>query len=215
MTEENQLIPSDIGGGPLASFDDMVASGDYLSRFQLFGAKSDAVAEGLIPQAHYGLVKDDNITDIGEEVDVIIVGWRAKALDTSGDELIIDYDPKSQVFSDIKEQSQVKDSGRMYGPEFLLWLPEQEVFTTFYMSSKTARREAKKVLPLVGKAATFKCRLITTAKYKWHAPLVFPCSAPLVAPPEDKARAEWAKFSNPPKSDVEVADDDSTDTRDR
>ncbi|HDZ14088.1 hypothetical protein LCGC14_0646460 [marine sediment metagenome] len=218
MTEDNQnqLIPKDIVSGDLSTnFDDIVASGDYLGRLQLFGSKSDAVAEGSISAAHYGLVKDDEITDLGEEIDVILVGWRPKALDTSGDSLIIDHDANSSVFAEIKERSGIRDSGCMYGPEFLVWLPEQAVFATYYMSSKTARREAKKVLPLVGKAATFKCHLIETAKYKWHGPLVFPCSAPMVALSEDKVRAEWAKFINPPKSDVEVAEDKSTDTRAR
>ncbi len=219
MTEENQLVPSDITSGALAeTFDDIVKSGNYLGRLQLFGSKSDAVAEGRIPAAHYGFVHDDDITDLGEEVDLVIIGWRAKALDTSGDALIIDFNSKSEIFADIKARSGSRDSGCMFGPEFLVYLPEQDVFATYYMSSKTARREAKKVVPLVGKAATLKCHLIDppASKYKWHAPLVFPCSAPMKAPPEDKLREEWAKFSNPPKSDVEVADDSAdTDKRAR
>ena len=214
MTEENQLIPQDLKDSPLSTdFSDIVASGDYLGRLQLFGAKSNAVAQGDIPMGHYGLVKDDVITDLGDEIDIIIIGWRPKALDTSGDDLIIDHDAKSDIFAEIKERSGVKDSGCMYGPEFLIWLPEQSVFATFYMGNKTARREAKKVLPLVGKAVTLKCHLIETGKHKWHGPLAFPCSTPLVVPHEDKVRAEWAKFINPPKSDIEVADDDDGDSK--
>ncbi len=217
MTEENQLIPSDLAGGALAeTFDDIVKSGDYLGRLQLFGSKSDACATGEIGIGHWGLVRGDDITDLSGEDDIIIIGWRAKALDTSGDALIIDFDSKSDTFADIKGRAGTRDSGCMFGPEFLVYLPEQAVFATYYMSSKTARREAKKVVALEGKAATFKCRLIETPKYKWHGPVVLPCSAPVIAPPEDKVRAEWAKFANPPKSDVEVADDsDSTDTRAR
>jgi len=217
MTEENQLVPQDLTGGALAdTFADIVKSGGYIGRIQLFGSKSDACATGQIGIGHWGLVLDDNITDLGEQTDLVIVGWRAKALDTSGEALIIDFDPKSDTFADIKGRSGTRDSGCMFGPEFLVWLPEQEVFATYYMSSKTARREAKKVVSLVGKAATFKCHLIETAKYKWHGPLAFPCSAPVKAPAEDEVRAEWAKFVNPPKSGVEVAgDSDNTETRAR
>ena len=208
MVEENQLVPQDIVNAQLAeSFDSIMSSEDYLGRLQLFGSKSDAVATGEIPMGHYGLVRDDVITDLGEEIDVIIINRRAKALDTSGDALIIEFDVTSAIFAEIKERSKVKDSGCMYGPEFLIWLPQQEVFVTYYMSSKTARREAKKVVHFAGKAATLKCHLIDSGKYKWHGPLIFQCSVPLAAPPADKIRAEWAKFIDPPKSDVEVAED--------
>ena len=204
----NDLIPQ--VGGKLAnadSFKEVVSSGDYLSRFQLFGSKTDAVAEGRIAVAHYGLVKDDDIIDLGPEVDVIIVTWRPKAVQT-GNDFVISYDTQSEVFQKIKAMSSVRDSGAMYGPEFLLWIPDAGVFTAFHMNSKTSRREAKKVAPLIGKACTFKARLITTPKYKWHGPVAIPCSADLTPPAEDALRAEADKFLNPPEPEIEVAPDD-------
>ncbi len=198
--------------GALASadaFSEVVSSGDYLSRFQLFGSKTDAVAEGRIPVAHYGLVKDDEITDLGAEVDVIIITWRPKAVQT-GNDFVISHDTKSEVFQTIKAMSSVRDSGAMYGPEFLLWIPDAGVFTAFHMNSKTSRREAKKVAPLIGKACTFKARLIDppTSKYKWHGPVAIPCSAALTPPSEDALRAEADKFLNPPESEIEAAPED-------
>jgi len=213
---ENQLVPQDLTGGPLAqSFESVVAGADYLPRFQLFSSKSDACAEGKIVGGHYGLVKDDIITDLGAEISVLVVSWRAKAVQTGGEALIIDYDHNSAMFNDIKTRSGEQDSGCMYGPEFLLWLPELGTFATYHMNSKTARREAKKLGPLLGGAVTLKCRLIETARFKWHGPVVLPCSTPMTAPPEDVMRAEWTKFQNPPATGAELADDDGKGNRAR
>lgn len=203
---ENQLVPQDLQGGALAkSYDDVVAGADYLPRFQLFGSKSDACTEGRIGIGHYGLVKDDVITDLGTELNVIFVTWRPKAVQT-GENLIIVYDVQDSVFSDIKENSGKPNSGAMYGPEFLIWVPDAGTFATYHMNSKTARREAKKLEPLIGRAVTMKCRLIDppNSKFKWHGPVVLPCSTPLDPPPDELMRAEHAKFQNPPKSDVEL-----------
>ncbi len=207
----NELVPQDIGG-PLANadeFKDVVSSGDYLSRFQLFGAKTDAVAEQKIAMGHYGVVKDDEITDLGEEVDAVIITWRSKAVQT-GDDFLICHDVKNELFQKIKALSSVQDSGCMYGPEFLLWIPDPGIFTAYHMNSKTARREAKKMGPLIGKAATLKCRLIDppTSKYKWHGPVVLPCSVPLSVPDEATLREVATKFRNPETPEPEAAPED-------
>ena len=213
---EGQLIPQDIVGGALVpdgTFGSIVSGGDYLPRFQLFGSKSDACAEGKIGIGHYGLVKDDVITDLTPEVDIIIVSWRPKAIQ-SGDDFLIDYYPdvdekgniQNPIFKRIVELSGVKDSGCMYGPEFLVWIPSANSFATYHLNSKTGRREARNMEPLLGKAATLKCRLIEQGKYKWHGPVVIPCSTSLDTPSEEDIREEWTKFQNPPKNEVEVVE---------
>jgi len=212
MPESNQLVPQDMVGGPLAKadeFDGMTTSGEYLPRFQLFGSKSDACAEGKIPIGHYGLVKDDEITDLGEEVDLVIVSWRPKAIKLGGDMPITVFDTQSELFQEIKRQSGVKDSGCMYGPEFLVWIPDAGVFAHYHMNSKTARREAKKMRPLIGNAATLKCHLIDppTSKYKWHGPVVLPCSTPLNMPNDELLREQYTRFQNPPEPVIEVAEE--------
>ena len=219
---EGSLIPQDCVGGALApegSFDSIVSSGDYLPYLQLFGSKSDACAQGKIGIGHYGLVKDKQITDISPEVDLVIVSWRPKAVQ-SGDEFLVDFHPEivdgeitNTLFKKIVDLSNVRDSGCMYGPEFLLWIPSANTFATYHMNSKTGRREARNMQPLIGKAATLKCHLIEQGKYKWHGPLVIPCSSPLDMPPEDEIREQYAKFQNPPRNEMEVADDNDTRAR--
>lgn len=202
----NDLIPQEIAG-PLAKYelDDVVSSAStFLPRLQLFGGKSNACAEGKIGIGRYGIVRDDVITDLGPEVDALVICWRPKAMDT-GDNVLVTHEPDSDLYKQLKEQSTVKDSGCMYGPEFLLWIPSQAAFVTYFMSSKTARREARKMKPLLRKAASFKCKLIETVKYKWHGPVIVPCSTPLELPDPGDIQVEVEKFMNPPEPQVEAA----------
>ncbi|GAF67401.1 unnamed protein product [marine sediment metagenome] len=215
-----ELVPQDITGGPLAKegeFDNIVTGGDYLPRLSLCSAKSDACAEGKIAINHYGLMKDDAIVDLGLEVDLVFISWRSKAVQ-SGDDFIICYTPDfdaggvvtNPLFKKIMAQAGVRDSGAMYGPEFLVYVPAANTFATLHMNSKTSRREAKNIKPLLGKAATLKSKLIDppNSKFKWQGIVTIPCSSPLEVPDEAVIRDEWTKFQNPPENEVEVATDD-------
>ncbi len=221
---EGTLVPQDIVGGeltPEGTFDSIVSGGDYLPALRLFGSKSDACAEGKIGIGHYGLVRDDVITDLGPEIDVVIISWRPKAVRT-GDDFLIDYHPEiingqitNLIFKQIVDSAGKKDSGCMYGPEYLVWIPSANTFALLHMNSKTNRREARNMKPLHGKAATLKCRLIEQGKYKWHGIVTIGCSAALEMPPEDEVREQWAKFQNPPRNEVEVADEGEGEERAR
>lgn len=207
----NELIPADITGkNELVDFDNVTTSGDaaYLQRLQLFSSKSDACTEGKIGIGRWGLVNDSAITDLGSEVDLVVLAYRAKALSIDGDTIITDYDAQSETFAAIREKSFEKDSGCMYGPEFLVYVPSVSVFATYFASSKTARREAKTIRPLIGLAATFKSRLIEKGRWKWHGPVVLPCSTPMDFPDMEIIVKQIEKFKNPPKNEVEVAEED-------
>lgn len=213
----NQLVPLDPNDKELVNFDDVASNTTiYLPRLQLFGSKSAACAEEKIGIGRWGLVNDDVITDLGVAVDVIILAFRPKALDTSGDTVVNNHDATSETYASIRERSGVKDSGCMYGPEFLVFIPSEKAFATYFASSKTARRESKKIRPLMGCGATLKCKLIAPpgSKWKWHGPVVLPCSAPLDVPDLKIIKAEKEKFLNPPVSDIEVVDE-SEDKRER
>jgi len=212
MKEPHQLVPADLKEGALTreeDYADMTTTTAYLPRFQLCAANSNACIDGKIGIGRYGLVKDDEITDLGEEVDVLVINWRSKAVDVGGDAPINVFDPKSDLFIDIKARSGVKDSGCMYGPEFLIWIPSVSSFALYHMNSKTARREAKKMPPFIGCAATLRIKLIDPpgVKYKWHGPVLGPCSAPMDAPPEDELRKQYAIFNDPPAPELEPVDE--------
>lgn len=215
MTTENALVPVDVlgadDGGALA----VASASSFLPRVQLFGGNSDACKEGRIPIGQYGLVAGkDDLEILGPEVDVLVLAGRAKALQT-GSSIISVYDHNDPVFKQIQADSDVKDSGAMFGPEYLLWVPQSDSYATFFMSSKTARRESKAIHALIGFAATLKAKLINGEKYKWHGPVVVKCTAPtFTVPGADLMREQIAKFKNPPKSKIEAAGS-SSESRER
>lgn len=209
---ENELIPAESVGDLAPQMDDkqlaaVSASGDFLPRLQLFGGNSDAVKKQQIPIAHYGLVRGkDTIEDLGAEVDVLVVCGRPKALRIADDGTIVTkFDPNDDQFKKIMEDSNIQDSGCMYGPEFMLYVPDAQSFATFFMSSKTARRVAAAVHQRVRKAATLKAELIETKKYSWHGPVCVPCSTPLTPPSAEDIQAAIKKFMAAKESSVEVA----------
>jgi len=207
--EENALIPADAVGGALEKFDDAIfkaatKSGDYLPRLQLMTAASEKCKKNEFPINHYALIRDQNHQDLGETVDILLVTWRPKALEI-GDEVISVFKADHPEFLRIQDKSGEKDSGCMYGPEFLVYIPAVKEFATFFCGSKSSRREAPNVKALMRKAATLKSRFVETKKYKWFTPAVTPCSTPFEAPDMEQLAKEVQKFNNPPETTVEVA----------
>lgn len=191
-------------------FDQIAKSSQFLGRVMLMGSNSSLVQEGKMPLGHYAFIPSQNIfQDLSNEVDVLVCAWRPKAMDVSGDEIISSFKVDSPIFKEIVEKSGVKDSGCMYGPEFLLYIKSIKSFATYFMSSKTSRREAPNLKSLMGKAATLKSRFIVPPKsrYKWHGPVVVPCSTPFEIPSIDVLKEEISKFSTPKEEEREPADE--------
>ena len=219
---DNQLIPIDtLGGGAIATvpenFDDLVGGANYLPRIQLYGANSGAVKEDKIGQGRFGLVlSKDDITDLGKTFDCIPLGVRLKAMEI-GEEIVNTYDHQSDEFKRIQAMADEPDSGCMWGGEFLLWLPSQQKFALYFLSSKSARREAKPLRGQLGRGTTIEANLVKWKKYSWHAPKVMGCSTPLQTPDPDKMRAELERFNNPVSNVPErvEADEAAATSRDR
>lgn len=200
------------GGGLIPNFaptapekkkelESLSAGGNWLPRLALFGGNSDAAKEGKIPIGHYGLVTGkDQLAVLGPEVDVLVISWRPTAIDTSGDTVVSSHDKDSDLFKRIQEQADnVKDSGCMYGPEFLIWIPSLKKYATFLLGSKSFRREAMPLSQLMSKAATLKAKLVSTDRFKWHVPVTMACTTPFGELPDLEDIKEKAEsFNNPP-----------------
>lgn len=204
------------GGGiqPSGKFDDamfekVAASGSYLPRLQMYGSNSTMVKEGKIGMAHYGLVKGkDQVTDLGKSVDLLALEWRPKAMDVKGEDIITAFDPEDPEFLRIQELSDVQDSGCMCGPEFLVYIPSLKMFATLYMSSKSARREAKAIRTRLGYPSTLGTEFIKGKRYSWHAIACSQCSTPFEFPDDEELADVKEKFLNPPKQEVEKIQSD-------
>jgi hypothetical protein len=186
-------------------FDKFVSS--YLPRLQLFDSNSNACKQGLMQIGEYGLVQNNNHIPLGKEVKCWILSMRFKAMDIN-DGVKSYFNPKNPEFVRIMGKSSVQNTGCLCGPEFLVYLPDQDKFATFYMSSKTMRREAQNVKPLRNKACLLRTRLIEKKPYSWWGAVATTCTTPLQAPPNDRLQEELQKFNNPPETEVEKITDE-------
>lgn len=213
------LNPTELGQskyGDNSAFLEIASGSSYLPRLMLMNATSELVKEGKINQGHYALVTSkERVEDMTKEVSILVLGWRPKALVIGEKDVKSFYNPKSAEFIATSKRADTEiNSGCLYGPEFLIYVPMTGQFATFFMSSKTARREAPQLRPLIGKAATLKSTLIKGKKNSWFGPIVTTCSAPLNGYDQEEAKAQLRTFNNPPElaeekaENVEVAADD-------
>lgn len=190
--------------------------GDFLPRLQLMTSNSDQCKDGSFQVNHYGLVKGKNIEDLGESIDILVLTFRPKAIEM-GETTICVYDPKpingraTGEFARIAEKSEIPNSGCMFGPEFLVWIPSTKEFATFFMGSKSARNESPNVKRLLGKAATLKSQKLQNSRFVWYSPLATPCSTPFELPGTAALAEVVQKFNNPPESEVEKVEPKETD----
>ncbi|MCI0564799.1 MAG: hypothetical protein MN733_40550 [Nitrososphaera sp.] len=196
---------------------------EFLPRIQLV-TKGKYVDKGKISPGHYGVPDgDDDITDLGESIDILPLAVRDKALDTTEDPPLAVFDAEDPVFQDIAERAGEKDSGCMFGPSFLVFERNSGKFYEFFCGNKSGRMEAGKFsnyLPVSEAEAeqfgikaqppqplTLRAKYIERPRYSWHAPQVTKCSTPFTnLPAIEKVVDEITKFLNPKAADVEVAE---------
>lgn len=234
----NQNFPMSVHTQDDKTWGDVVAAGSFLPYISLYGGNSNACKEGAIRIGHFGLVRQkDKIEDLTSSFNALAIAWRYKAMQI-GDGIISNYNPKSDAFLTIKEKSEIKDSGCMYGIEFLFWVPElpARCFATYYCNSKTSRREAQNIRPFCPRPAnlqlitpefpngdpgqgpqplTLKTNLIKTEKYTWHGPVATQCSIQFALPTVEEIIEQATKFANPKESEVEIVKPGEKPTRDR
>jgi hypothetical protein len=198
----------DVGSTNVQKFNDkdfdVLRSGSYLPRLQLMTSNSEKCKAGEFPINHYALVQDQSHADLGLSVDVLVIAWRPKAM-SIGDQVVSAYDHESELFKSIQEKAEQPNSGSMWGYEYLIWLPGVKKFSTFFMGSKSARREAPQVKARLGKAATLSSKKIETSSFTWFAPKCSDCSTPFEMPEREAFAHEVERFNNPVKTEVEVA----------
>jgi hypothetical protein len=211
MSEDKALIPVDatnqLQKWTDEDFQKVVTSGSYLPRLQLMTANSEPCKTGEFPINHYALVRDKVYQDLGLTVDILLIAWRPKSLDMGGEIVIAEYNPESDPFKAIVEKAEIKDSGCMYGPEYLVWIPSTKSFALFFMGSKSARRESPNLNSRLLKASTLKSKKIETTSYTWYCPQVTPCRTPFEIPDQEDVKEQVQKFNNPPQQEIQKVED--------
>ena len=196
----------------------------WLPRLQLFGSNAQ-VKQGKIGPGQWGIPRGDEVEDLGREIDVLVVGYRMKALDTNGEENVVSYDPTDEVYKEIKATAAVYvagGSGCMEGPEFLLYV-RGFGFVTYFCMNKSAlvasgllkpflpinevKAAAAKCQPQGPQSATLGAKFIEKPRLSWWAPEVNKCSTPVECDIEDLIK-QLDRFLNPEVDENEIADDE-------
>jgi hypothetical protein len=170
-----------------------ISTTNNFKRLQLFGASSDEVKEGKFPMGNFGIVDNSEITNLGSSFNCYVVAWRPKAL-SIGEKLVFSYDIESPVFKDIMTSD---EDGNLYGPEFLLYIPNHD-FIPYFLCSKSGRYEAGAFRLNIGKVIELKAIFIKGTKFSWHAPKVVASNVPLeTMPSQDQMTIALNRFNNP------------------
>jgi hypothetical protein len=197
----NALIPTYNGETSVVTdcMDEMGGS-DFLPRLQLMTDASALVKGDKFTKNHYGLHAGGDPKDLGKDIDIIVCSVRAKALDTGSDDIMEVFDINSDAFADIKKRSFEKDSGCMYGPEFLVYIPAAKAFATFFCSSKTARNDAPTIegYRQAGKPCTLGSRFIEGKSFSWWAWKCTACPTVVTVPDAESFNKNMEQFLNPP-----------------
>lgn len=185
---------------------DKVAAGKFLARIQFMSSSSAPCKDGSFPVNHYALFKSKTPIDLTAEVDILVVSWRPKAL-RIGEAVLAFYDVENPEFKKIADESDTQDSGCMYGPEFLCYIPSMKEFATFFMGSKSSRNESPNMKALMGKGATLRSQKLSNKKYTWQSSQVVPCSTPFELPSMEEIKKVAETFNNPPVNEVETVEE--------
>jgi len=197
-----------------------ISKGDskFLPRLQLMTMRSTKVSVDGFPANHFAVVEGQTMQDIGESVDVLLIAWRPKALDTKGDDIITSYDPKfdadnkpTGIFKEIQDKAGIRDSGCMFGPEYLVYIPSAQKYATFFCGSITLRYEAPAFTTRLGNAATLRANLIKPKKSDpYFSTKVYDCTTVFDIPDSSEMKKITAEFLDPKEDGPEGATEAET-----
>lgn len=190
------------------AYEKLATASAFLGRLQLYD-KNKEVSKGLINPGEWGIPGGgDKITNLGKEIDMLILARRPKALDLSDtSDIITSYDPNSETFKDIERRSGGKDSGCMFGTSFLVFERNSKRFIEYFAGTKTTREASGDLYPFLPEkqpegttvlpAVTATSEVIEKGPYTWRGPIFRKCSTPVQMPPAAALEEELTKFLNP------------------
>lgn len=127
----------------------------YASRLQLC-SKGKLIDEGKVRPGSFAIIDGDNVVDLGKEITCIPLVVLDKALDVSGDEVVVAFGKDNPEYQRIAEASKTADSGCMFGPVFLVFETSTCQFLELFLNNKSGRNEADRIaayLPISEEAA--------------------------------------------------------------
>jgi hypothetical protein len=207
MTEENKetavTVAVDVNNTETALA--IAGSKGFLSRLQLMTSNTQVCKDGKFPINHFAIVEgSESFIDLGDRVAIHVYAHRALALEFGEtvmavyDAKIIDGKPTGEFARIAKKADGGPNSQAMYGVQFLLYVPSQKAFVTFFCGTKTLRNEIKAFLSKMNQDAMLIPKKIETKAHSWFTAVVTQCSEALDGPDEAVLADVIADFKNPP-----------------
>lgn len=234
---QNELIPADVFSGLPAnnfaddSYQDVATATEFLQRLQLL-SKGKYVDSRQAQGGDYAVIMDsETCRSLGDTIDILVFERRHKAIDMSDtDQVLVSYDPTSELYADIRERSAEKDSGCQYGVEFLVAERSTAKLYGFFFGTKSLRRVLNTMyayMPLSAEDVkrrkmadakphgplplTLKSKNVRVKTYSWFVPEFQDCSTPFTKdqlPAPEKIKEEIIKFRTPDKQESAVVAND-------
>jgi len=201
----------------------------YAPRLQLVATgNSKVVLEDKAKAGDFIIVDGDNCETIGKSINVVILGKLFKAVDRSGESVVVNFDPASEEYQRIAqaEADGGFESQCMHGPLYLAYNVDTEAFVELYLCSTSAKREegnldnyvpigpeqAKELGmdPRTPSLTTLNSRFVDGKKFKWFVfdTVAGPDSLDGVEPPAaELVNKACLNFYNQAKAE-EVEDED-------
>ena len=202
----------------------VTTAGDYLPYIQLMGSSSDLVKQSKFPMGHFAMMKGKDVIDLGDNLDVVILGWRPKAMEFASDGLVVAYNPENPEFIRIRDAALNGKRGFAFGAEYLVYMPDFDVVACYLLGNKSGRLESPNMIACFDQQRETNEYVVVEVKSDlaknkkgdtWHVPCVAPSESALTKMIQPDALAPiLEKFNNPKESEVETVEDDG-DTRAR
>jgi hypothetical protein len=204
LTNQNNGFPSLMN--PNASdevFDKLVRSA-FLPSIRIAQGNNEMVLEGKLNPGEIAVIRNkDDFVRCGKELILVPLSMRYAAMRFDPGAVKSYFDHESAEFKQVQVDSEETNSRCAYGPQFLVWIPEQREFAHFLFGSKSSRPEARRMKQVINRPATLKARLVKNDKNSWFVPVITPYSGETSMPPTEEATEVADKFNNPGSSQVE------------
>ncbi len=166
--EDNRAISTKVEEQDFASATE--GGFNFLPRLQLFQGSSNEVKRKEIGIGTWGVIKGKKVEiKLGDSFLFVPCAYRLKAMEF-GAKVLSYFDPKTDAYQLVKEKSKEKNSKCACGPEFLVWLPEQELFVTLYCTNTTFKNAAPTLRGMLNKLVSADVEYIEGSEHSWHGP---------------------------------------------
>jgi len=122
-------------------------AGKFPARLQFIATgQSKVVTSGQVKVGHWALVDGETTTDLGESINVIVLGRLDKAVNMTSDDVETHFAP-SKGYDECVEAVEADgyNSGCMFGPVFLCFLCDTEQFVELFLNNKSGRLEGDNI----------------------------------------------------------------------